>query len=446
MATELPLIPGFAADCPLFVEREGSITHGQFLARARALSRALPDAPWYINVCDDRGAFALAFCAALIRGAVSLFPPDRLGRTAQQLSRAYPGAVCLSDAQPPEFGLPVWLLPDLGRFLPDSEPTPSISADATAFVAFTSGSTGRPRPHPKRWGDLALGARVAARRFGFEAENTILATVPPQHMYGLELSIMVPLVIGAAAVTSRPLFAEDVRAALERAPRPRVLVTTPVHLRTCVADENAWPTVDLVISATAPLVPELAARVEAAMGTRVFEIYGSTESGSIASRRTCAGPTWTWYDGVEAHSDGHRVSVSADFLPAPVPLSDVLELLADGGFRLKGRATDMIKVGGKRASLADLDRHLNSIPGVKDGVFVAPGRGDDPVGRLAVIAVAPGLGRKGLIAGLRGRIDPTFYPRRVLFVDRMPRNTAGKLPKEALLHLLADETAASHED
>ena len=97
----------------------------------------------------------------------------------------------------------------------------------------------------------------------------------------------------------------------------------------------------------------------------------------------------------------------------------------------------MIKVGGKRGSLAELNRRINEIPGCLDAVFVAPEPGEHHEGRLAVVAVAPGLDRQAIIAGLAGRIDPVFYPRRVIFVDQLPRNEVGKLSREALLQLLA---------
>ncbi len=83
---------------------------------------------------------------------------------------------------------------------------PFIAADREVFIGFTSGSTGHPRPHPKRWGDLVGCARAAARRFGFGPEYSIVATVVPQHMYGMELSIMVPFATGAARCRRPPLL------------------------------------------------------------------------------------------------------------------------------------------------------------------------------------------------------------------------------------------------
>ncbi|WP_296807036.1 AMP-binding protein [Thiocapsa sp.] len=437
----LPLLPGFQADRPLFLtDSAGAVTHREFLNKADALARTLPAAPYLINLCNDRYLFALAFVAGLIRGAVSLFPPNRLATTAHEIGLDYPGAVCIADTPVEGLELPRCLVeePDLPACF--TRAMPFIAADREVFIGFTSGSTGHPRPHPKRWGDLVGCARAAARRFGFGPECSIVATVVPQHMYGLELSIMVPFATGAAVAAARPFFPADIRDALANAPAPRILVTTPVHLASCVEAGLTWPAVDMVISATAPLPQTLAERVESLLSTQVLEIYGSTETGSIASRRTCRDPAWTWYESVRPQRETDGVSVTADFLPAPTLLGDLLDFDGDGGFRLVGRTAEMLKVGGKRASLADLNLKLTGIEGVCDGVFVAPDRDRDPVGRLAVIAVAPGLSRQALIAGLAGRIDPVFYPRRVVFVDCLPRNEAGKLPRESLLRILENAT------
>ena len=95
----------------------------------------------------------------------------------------------------------------------------------------------------------------------------------------------------------RPFFPDDVRIALLETPERRVLVTTPVHLQACVKAGLRWPATALLISATAPLSLELAAQAEAAFDAPVLEIYGCTEAGSIASRRTLHGDRWRLYDG-----------------------------------------------------------------------------------------------------------------------------------------------------
>ena len=91
-----------------------------------------------------------------------------------------------------------------------------------------------------------------------------------------------------------------------------------------------------------------------------------------------------------------------------------------------------MNIAGKRTSLAHLNYHLNSIEGVRDGVFVVPEQHGEAVTRLAAYVVAPGLSREALMKALRQRIDSAFLPRPLHFVERLPRNETGKLPRQAL--------------
>jgi acyl-coenzyme A synthetase/AMP-(fatty) acid ligase len=204
-------------------------------------------------------------------------------------------------------------------------------------------------------------------------------------------------------------------------------------MRALLGSGEELPELAAVVSATAPLAPELAAACEEGWETKVLEIYGATEIGSIASRRTTAGETWTLYDGVALRAVGEETLVDVPGMPAPVPLADAVEFRADGGFRLLGRRADMVKLGGKRASLGSLNRLLLQVPGVEYGVFVAPEDLDhNPAARLSVYVVAPERTGAQVLAALRGQMDPVFLPRRVLRVPALPRNAMGKLTRAAL--------------
>lgn len=436
----LSIMPGFRPDRVVFWRRGQPLSHNRFINQCLALSQQLPPAPCFVNLCEDRYLFVLSLCSSLLRGAISLFPPNRLANTINDIAADYPGTLCLCDAAVEGLDVPLWQVSEPTADLSQPVEVPAVARDEDAVIVFTSGSTGKPQPHRKRWSDLMLGARLAAKRFGIDASATLVTTVPAQHMYGLELSVALPLAIGAAADSGGPFFPEDVRSALERCPPPRILVTTPFHLSSCVASDIDWPQIAFIISATAPLRPELAERAERKMRTRVFEIYGCTEAGSLASRRTCDGPSWRWYDGVAVHPGSGPVSIDAEFLPTPVTLADVLEFDDGGGFRLLGRSVDMIKIAGKRASLADLNIKLNGINGVADGVFVVPEEKVGVVPRLAAVVVAPTLDREALLVRLRKLIDSAFVPRKILFVERLPRNPAGKLPRRVLLEMLGSDT------
>jgi acyl-coenzyme A synthetase/AMP-(fatty) acid ligase len=439
----LTLMPGYRRDGTIAWRHGRAVAHQAFLTQVAEIAKTLPDAPCLINLCEDRYLFMLSLCASLLRGGSTLLPPNRLATTVREIAGRYPGAVTLADGPIEDMGLPNHLiLEPVARTECDESPldiAPALADRPDAIIAFTSGSTGSPQPNPKRWIDQMHCSLCGCQRFGIRPETSIIATVPPQHMFGLELSVLIPLAIGAAAHSGRPFFPEDICAALAETPGPRVLVTTPVHLNACINAHLDWPEIDFVISATAPLSDALARTAEDQLKTRIFEIYGCTEAGSVASRRTVEGPRWEWYDTVEAHTSQGSVSLTASFLPGQIPLNDLIQQEGARHFRLIGRGADMVNVAGKRASLADLNLKLNAIPGVKEGVIFVPESADETRTRLAAMVVAPELDRSTLAARLRELMDPVFIPRPIIFVDELPRNDVGKTPRQWLLKLLEQQ-------
>jgi acyl-coenzyme A synthetase/AMP-(fatty) acid ligase len=265
---------------------------------------------------------------------------------------------------------------------------------------------------------------------------TVVATVAHQHMYGLEASIMLPLQYGMAFHVGRPLFPEDVRSALAEVPSPRVLVTTPLHVRACVTARSRLPPLECILSATAPLPRSLAKEAEALFETRVYEVYGFTEAGSIATRRTVDENSWHVLDGITLHQDSAVCSLHAPYLREPVPFPDLVSLQGPHRFVLYGRGTDLVNIGGHRGSLSNLSQKLNEIEGVQDGVFFLPDETGTAVTRLIAFVVAPDKAAEYILSALRTVIDPVFLPRPLYLVPDLPRNETGKLTREALLGLL----------
>jgi acyl-coenzyme A synthetase/AMP-(fatty) acid ligase len=261
-------------------------------------------------------------------------------------------------------------------------------------------------------------------------------------MYGMELAGLLPLLAGFAIHAGHPLFPADIAAALSQVPAPRVLVTTPVHLRSLLQSGITLPPVAVTISATAPLSSELARDVESRFGTRLLEMFGSTETCVFATRRTATEPAWTPYPGVHLEPGKDRTLVSAPWLDGSVPLQDVLEVGEDGRFVVVGRNTDLVDVAGKRASLADLTRRIAGLPGVQDVLVLQP---DEPDGigvrRVAALVVAPGMDTAGLLDALRPTLDPAFLPRPLVIVQALPRNAVGKIPRSEALRLLREHAA-----
>ena len=165
----------------------------------------------------------------------------------------------------------------------------------------------------------------------------------------------------------------------------------------------------------------------------MLEIYGCTEAGSIASRRTLDGDRWRLYDGFQLR-DG---CLSGAHLPQPVALNDVIEECSEVEFRLLGRQEDLVNIAGKRTSLGYLSHQLNEIEGVTEGVFVMPDEAGTEVRRLLAVVVAPDLSEARILAALAERLDPAFLPRPLVKVAALPRNDTGKVTRAALLALIA---------
>jgi acyl-coenzyme A synthetase/AMP-(fatty) acid ligase len=432
------LLRPYHADRVLAWENGHPMTYGRFLSDVEALADLLPEKPTVINLADDRYRFLIGFAAAVVRGQTTLLPPSRAPGALAQIAREYSNSYCLVDGTQQVEPLPSYQIPKGTGSPTDAVKVPQIPVDHPAVVAFTSGSTGNPHPHSKTWGSLVAVARSTGARLGLKTSDqmTVVATVPHQHMYGLEASIMLPIQHGMAFHMGRPLFPEDVRLALAEVPSPRMLVTTPLHIRACVTARSRLPPVECILSATAPLPSSLAKQAEILFQTRVYEVYGFTEAGSLATRRTVDENTWHVLDGITLHQESAGCSLHAPYLREPVLFPDLVSLQGPHRFVLYGRGTDLVNIGGHRGSLSDLSQKLNEIEGVQDGVFFLPDETGTAVTRLIAFVVAPEKAAEHILSALRTVIDPVFLPRPLHLVPHLPRNETGKLTREALLGLL----------
>src|SRR3989442_13223972 len=376
---------------------------------------------------------------ALLGPKVSLLAPNSTHFLLTHLDVISPGVSGLAEGAAETPPLPTCLSPR-----PRAEPAPAASSsripeEQVATIGFTSGSTGRPRPHPKSWGALAKSGLAAFERLclGAYRNMSVLGTVPHQHMYGLESTVLMVMQGGLKMHCGRPFFSADICAELEALPRPRGLVTTPVHLRLLLAEANDPPKADFLLCATAPLSPQLAAEAEARFGAPLYEIYGCTEAGQVATRRPVESHHWRPVPGVALFENEKGTWGKGGHIEEEVLLGDVIGLCVRDAFLLHGRTADLINIAGKRTSLAHLNFQLNSIEGVRDGTFVMPEEDDGTVARLTAFVVAPGLTRETIMTALRQRIDAAFLPRPLCLVESLPRNETGKLPRMALDDLVA---------
>src|SRR5581483_8793435 len=239
MTASVPFLGHREPDAVVAYRGGRAVRVAEFLADVERLAARLPQSGHPVNICGDRYCFAVGLAAALARGQVSLLPSNLAPESLRDLAQEYPGLYLLDDHAAGLAGFAyLRVVPEAGA-AGKGAPALAFAPQQTAVIAFTSGSTGRPMPHRKDWGALVRGAVGEAQRLGLleGAPAALVGTVPPQHMYGLESSVLLALRNGLALHAARPFYPADVRAALEEIPGERVLVTAPVHLRALLAED-----------------------------------------------------------------------------------------------------------------------------------------------------------------------------------------------------------------
>ncbi|MBX3469481.1 MAG: acyl-CoA synthetase [Planctomycetes bacterium] len=376
----------------------GARTLGDLLRDAAALAARLPAAPpgEVLVACDDRYLVAAAALAAWARGHALALPPSGQPAAVERLAADPAVRALVHDRD----GVSVARVPAVDA----REAVASIDAPIDPLVGapldprrhaatvYTSGSTGAPLACRKTAGQLLGEATLLAGLFEL-AGARVVATPPALHIYGLLFGVLAPLAGGAATCRLAPLHAEPL-AALVAAERVDVLVSVPAHLRGLeVLGPGALAGLRAVVSSGAPLPTATAARLHERHGLVVTEVFGSTETGGVATRREPGDARWRPLPGVvvSAAADG-RLALDSPFLPpdAPRPLvaDDLVEVAPDGAFVHLGRKDGVVKVGGKRVSLAEVERCLLAQPGVADAAVVAASASGGRDQEL-VAAVAP---------------------------------------------------------
>ena len=180
---------------------------GTFFAHVRGVAAQLPAGLHAINLCEDRYRFMVAFCAVALRGQVNLLPPSRAPAVVLDVQQRYRQTYCLGDAL-------LDALPEGGFLLPPELPclageVPQLADEQLVAIGFTSGSTGVPSANPKTWGSFLTSTAQnlrALRDLWADEPPSLVATVPPQHMYGMEMSL---LLSGTASVVGHATLHGD---------------------------------------------------------------------------------------------------------------------------------------------------------------------------------------------------------------------------------------------
>ncbi len=442
------LLENFHPAACVAVGGEKSVDASELWRDVEAVAAALPTAAGHevVVVCRDRYLFAVAVLATWSRGLQVALPPNLQPELIAEFGRRSGVLTVVHD------GMAIADSLDIRGFLATSSTAQvpkhlTVKPDQLLATVYTSGSTGAHQACPKRAQQLIGEAMVLAEHFGVLPGDRLLATVPPHHIYGLLFGTLVPLVAGASFVRETPFHAEAVASAIARQ-RVDMLISVPAHLRSfTMLEAGSFARLRRVFSSGAPLSRRVAAQVAKRHGVEVTEVYGSSETGGIAWRVQRGEDTpWAPLPGVRIDRDPDGcLRVTSPFLAAdqerPVRCQDRIELVGRDRFVLRGRVDNVVKIGGKRVALAELEQRLLAMHEVADAAVTAVEVGGAR-GQQIVAAVVPraDIGERTswvreLKRSLSQWFDPVVLPRHIRVVDRLPREANGKLTRHRLLTL-----------
>jgi malonyl-CoA/methylmalonyl-CoA synthetase len=358
------------------------------------------------------------------------------------------------------------LVDGVGKVVPRFE-TRSAQANDLAVIIYTSGTTGRSKGAMVTHGNLTSNAAVLKDYWRFSERDALIHALPVFHVHGLFVALHPILLAGARIIFHRKFDAKAVLAAI---PRATALMGVPTFYVRLLAEpgltKEAVGSMRLFVSGSAPLLLETFSAWQTRTGHTILERYGMSEAGMITSN-PYEGERRGGTVGFPLPGVGLRVA-GADDAPLPanepgavqirgpnvfagywrMPEKTREEFTTDGWFRtgdvgqwstdgylsIVGRAKDLIISGGFNVYPKEIELVIDAIPGVVESAVVGIAHADFGEAVTAVVVKQPGatLSEEGVIAHVRGEIAGFKVPKRVFFVDDLPRNAMGKVQKALL--------------
>jgi acyl-coenzyme A synthetase/AMP-(fatty) acid ligase len=400
---------------------------------------------------EERGVIAAALLAALASGTVLALPHSFSEGALQQMQDVSGFTSAIVDHEQKLHKPPLPRGTQLISFEPGAEkvalPVTDISADRELLRLFTGGSTGAPKIWSKSGGNLFGEALYMADRYHITNKDIIAATVTPYHIYGLLFSVLIPLVSSARVLNETPSFPAEI-VTLVQQESASILVSVPAHYRV-LKGRSLGPSLQQAFSSAGMLEKEDSLDFSRCNSVGVVEVYGSTETGGLATRNRAAEQEHFQILGpVEWQIKDERLYVRSPFLSPDIATNhdgfflsgDRVQHQGDEWFSLHGRADAITKVGGVRVDLDEVRDVLQQQPNVKECVVVpfvdTSGRGN----RIAALVRgdAATLNEKQIQKNLSRLLEPAALPKRIRVVSVIPVTANGKYDRAAISELLSD--------
>lgn len=413
----------------------------------RAFFQHEVDAPFVCLCAQDKTVIAAALLASLAGGPALILPHACSLPVLSELQAlsGYTHVVTDRSLQVPDAVacvVPEKRVP--GR--PLLEGLRPRTLDSEWVRLFTGGSTGSPKMWTKTVRNLLAETISIISHYGVTEKDCLVATVSPNHIYGLLYSILTPLLASASVAGATPAFPGEIKQVMGDVDAS-ILISVPAHYRALNGHAVKAPRLRLAFSSAGMLAADDARAFSTQTGVGIAEIYGSTETGGIAARIRAQGETgFKPCEGVDLVMQGDGLKVRSDYLSPGLrrdadgyfKVGDRAVSTPGGRFLLLGRDDGVVKVGGRRVDLTAVQEQVKNQSGVRDALVISL-----PVGRSRenqIIAVVEGdVDPVELNRSLSTCLEPYALPKRIKVVGEMPMTEAGKYDRMAVKRLFQND-------
>jgi malonyl-CoA/methylmalonyl-CoA synthetase len=407
--------------------------------------------------CLRAGMVYLPLNTAYQQGEVAYFATDAAPRV----------AFCRPEARDWYHGVPHRLELGAAAGQPATFASAARSPDDLACLIYTSGTTGRPKGAMVTHGNLTSNAVALHRAWKFQPGDVLLHALPLFHVHGLFVALHTAL-LNASRMIFLPRF--DVEEVMRQLPRATVFMGVPTYYVRLLAEggfgKPTCPKMRLFVSGSAPLAHDTFEEFRKRTGHAILERYGMTETGMNTSNpydgERRGGTVGMPLPGIEVRvvddadapltpgQTGHIQVRGPNVMPGywKLPEKNKEEFTGDGFFRtgdigvydpqgylsIVGRAKDLVISGGYNVYPKEIELILDELPGVQESAVFGVPHADFGEAVVAAIVLSPGatLTEQAVIEHVKGKLANFKVPKRVVFLDELPRNAMGKVLKTEL--------------
>jgi len=422
-------------------------SYGEVFELAAGIKKMFSERSGGKNLClatENKAVIAACILAALNGSCQLILPYSFSAQALQEMYNTVGFNTAIAD-RPEEMPDGVEIITPVAGKISDIDPEEIRPPDAPFLRLFTGGSTGKPKVWSKSPRNLLAEAFYLKEKFALSEKDLFVSTVPPYHIYGLLFSVLVPFVAHAKVFPDIYIFPQEIISTINKH-KATVLISVPVHYRALKAGNFSTPSLKVAFSSSGALDRADGLHFYKKTGLGIAEIYGSTETGGIATRSVRENSdSWQPFDILKWKLIDGRLAVQSAFT-SPEMSSDADGFCLTGDdarpdkdnrFVLRGRVDGIVKVAGKRVDLSYVQNKIKELPGVRESVVLplTAGKGRDMI--IAAV-VACDLKDTQLRKLLLEKLEPYAVPRRIKVVSTIKFTATGKIDRRQLENIFTD--------